>query len=52
MVAKYRERYNVVGLFEAEVYDGVADTLRALKEKGAYSQLQPASLDRADTPYP
>lgn len=33
MVAKYRERYNVVGLFEAEVYDGVADTLRALKEK-------------------
>lgn len=34
MVVKYRERYNVVGLFEAEVYDGVADTLRALKEKG------------------
>lgn len=34
MVAKYRERYNVVGLFEAEVYDGVADTLHALKEKG------------------
>ena len=33
MVAKYRERYNVVGLFEAEVYDGVADTLRALKER-------------------
>ena len=34
MVAKYRERYNVVGLYEAEVYDGVADTLNALKEKG------------------
>ncbi len=34
MVAKYRERYNVVGLFEAEVYDGVADTLSMLKEKG------------------
>lgn len=34
MVAKYRERYNVVGLFEAEVYDGVAETLRMLKEKG------------------
>lgn len=34
MVAKYRERYNVVGLFEAEVYEGVADTLCALKEKG------------------
>lgn len=34
MVAKYRERYNVEGLFEAEVYDGVADTLSALKDKG------------------
>lgn len=34
MVAKYRERYNVEGLFEAEVYDGVADTLGALKDKG------------------
>lgn len=34
MVAKYRERYNVVGLFEAEVYDKVADTLRSLKERG------------------
>ena len=43
MVAKYRERYNVVGLFEAEVYDGVADTLRALRRRAAYSQLQPAS---------
>lgn len=34
MVAKYRERYNVVGLFEAEVYDKVADTLHSLKERG------------------
>ena len=34
MVAKYRERYNVVGLFEAEVYDKVAYTLRSLKERG------------------
>lgn len=34
MVAKYRERYNVVGLFEAEVYDEVEDTLRSLKERG------------------
>lgn len=34
MVAKYRERYNVVGLYEAEVYDGLADTLNTLKEKG------------------
>lgn len=34
MVAKYRERYNVVGLFEAEVYAEVEDTLRSLKERG------------------
>ena len=34
MVAKYRERYNVVGLFEAEVYDGVAETLEKLKKSG------------------
>ena len=34
MVAKYRERYNSVGLFEAEVYDGVADTLNKLRKNG------------------
>ena len=34
MVAKYRERYNVVGLFEAEVNNEVEDTLRSLKERG------------------
>lgn len=34
MVAKYRERYNVIGLFEAEVYDGVAETLEKLKKSG------------------
>ncbi len=34
MVAKYRERYNMVGLFEAEVYDGVAETLSELKKRG------------------
>ena len=32
MVAKYRERYNVVGLFEVP-----------LRRRAAYSQLQPAS---------
>lgn len=34
MVAKYRERYNDVGLFEADVYDGIPETLAHLKEKG------------------
>lgn len=34
MVAKYRERYNVTGLFENEVYDGVYDMLESLKAKG------------------
>ncbi|MGN0394509.1 MAG: HAD hydrolase-like protein [Coprococcus sp.] len=35
MVAKYRERYNTVGLFENEVYDGIYDLLAELKERGA-----------------
>lgn len=33
MVAKYRERYNEVGLFENEVYDGVPELLRILKTR-------------------
>lgn len=36
MVAKYRERYNTVGLFENEVYDGIYDMLDALKKKGCH----------------
>lgn len=34
MVAKYRERYNEVGLFENEVYDGIYELLAGLKQKG------------------
>lgn len=34
MVAKYRERYNVVGLFENEVYDGIYELLATLKKNG------------------
>lgn len=30
----YRERFGSVGLFENEVYEGIPDALRALKEKG------------------
>lgn len=33
MVAKYRERYNDIGLFEADVYEGIPETLKRLKEK-------------------
>ncbi|MFR5029611.1 MAG: HAD hydrolase-like protein, partial [Coprococcus sp.] len=33
---------NVGGLFEAEVYDGVADTLCALKEKGCILSVAPS----------
>ncbi len=35
MVAKYRERYNVTGLFENEVYDGIYELLETLKKNGA-----------------
>ena len=35
-VAKYRERYSVVGLFENRVYPGVRRLLATLKKQGAY----------------
>ena len=34
LVAKYRERYNVTGLYETSIYDGIPQTLKDLKEKG------------------
>jgi phosphoglycolate phosphatase len=34
LVAKYRERYNVIGLYETEIYDGIYDTLEQLKARG------------------
>ncbi|MFI3326418.1 MAG: HAD hydrolase-like protein [Clostridia bacterium] len=33
-IAKYRERFSTIGLFENEPYDGVVDMLKLLKEKG------------------
>ena len=33
-VAKYRERFSVVGLYENEIYPNVKNTLSLLKEKG------------------
>lgn len=36
---KYRERFDKTGIFECELYDGVADTIRSLKEKGYYIAL-------------
>ncbi len=33
-VAKYRERFSVVGLFENELIDGVKEMLKTLKESG------------------
>lgn len=35
LVAKYRERYNVTGLYETSIYGGIPETLKALKERGA-----------------
>ena len=34
-IARYRERYNVTGLFENRVYEGIPDVLRDLKSRGA-----------------
>ena len=34
MTDKYRERYRKIGYLESKLYDGVADTLKALKEQG------------------
>jgi len=33
-LAFYRERFSTVGLFENEVYDGIPESLKALKEHG------------------
>lgn len=33
-VEKYRERYDVKGIYECRIYDGVRETLELLKEKG------------------
>lgn len=33
-VEKYRERFDVEGIFECTIYDGVAETIRQLKEMG------------------
>lgn len=35
-VELYRERYQVVGMFEADIYPGIAPMLKALKRDGAY----------------
>lgn len=34
VIAKYRERYNVVGIYESELYPHVEETFKNLKEKG------------------
>ena len=33
-VRKYRERFDREGIFECELYDGIAELIRKLKEKG------------------
>ncbi len=35
LVKKYRERYNVTGLYETDIYEGIPETLKALKNAGA-----------------
>lgn len=36
LVAKYRERYNTIGLYENRVYDGIMELLEGLKKQGVY----------------
>lgn len=59
-VEKYRERFDVKGIFECSLYDGVAQTIRSLSKKGyvlalASSKPEPACrriLEHFDlTPY-
>ena len=48
-VLKYRERFDKTGIFECELYEGVADTIRKLKEQAASLHLLPPSWrQRAD----
>ncbi|MDE6531595.1 MAG: HAD hydrolase-like protein [Lachnospiraceae bacterium] len=35
-IAHYRERFSAIGLFENEVYDGIPQTLKQLKDAGCY----------------
>lgn len=34
LLAKYRERYNTIGIYEAEMYEGIFDLLKTCFEKG------------------
>ncbi len=34
LVAKYRERFSTVGMFENEIYDGISELLLSLKKSG------------------
>lgn len=38
-VAKYRERFSSIGIYENRVYDGVGDMLAALKKEGYFISL-------------
>lgn len=52
VVAKYRERYNDIGLFENEIYDGVPEMLGALRASGvdlAVATAKPEAVARRIT---
>jgi hypothetical protein len=46
-VHKYRERYDVKGIYECHLYDGVADCIRKLKEKGYMIALASSKPEKA-----
>lgn len=46
-VKKYRERFDVKGIFECCLYDGVAEVIRALKQKGYVLALASSKPEKA-----
>ena len=46
-VLKYRERFDKTGIFECELYEGVADTIRKLKEAGCVIALASSKPETA-----
>ena len=46
-VARYRERFDVAGIFECSLYDGVKETIISLKKKGYFQALASSKPETA-----
>lgn len=47
VIEKYRERYNPIGVFECKIFDGVKESLAALKKAGKVNVLTSSKPERA-----